>query len=229
MYSIKPSSNKYLAFIVTILFTSLLAACGSGDKGTTGSVGATGATGPAGAIGPTGPTGATGAAGSAELWLSPGDLSAFSDNALVTRADVIINGYYKSAIKITDTTSSSAGFSSLFLLPKDWRKATSVKMTVFYAVSLVDGDIDFILGAQHYKVGDALFTTGSNASNIVKPIAANTLYSTEKDITGFIKPDTTLLEIAVERYMLDGGDPAGDDTNTGDVYIFGVKLEAVLP
>jgi hypothetical protein len=221
MYLNRLLNKKYLVFIFAILLT----ACGGGDTGTVGASENTGAKGDAG---PAGAVGATGAGSDSVIWLSPGDLGGWSANPLNSKTDVLINGYYQSVIKIKKSTEFISSSNTLIAIPKGWVAATSIKVTVYYAVSIADGNLLFGASARGYSVGDSLSTAGL-VTNFIRPAAANTLYASTSEVNDFIKPGSDLVEVYIVRYMVKGGDTRGDDTNTGDLYILAVKIEAALP
>jgi len=204
-----------------------------GPAGLNGKDGAVGQTGPVGPVGPAalngkdGVDGKIGATGPSFIWLTPSDLvtSALS-NAFpnITLAQIFAGGYDQYVVKIADNNGSSNQLGTQVSLPTQWLNSQNVYATVYWAAEKSDGNIKAEIGYSGGRVGE-----------LPPPVG----YINECEMPAQIKPMvmqscTTRLSvtsaheiswIAVNRYAYVYPGLSNPDTNTGDLYIYGIKLE----
>jgi hypothetical protein len=100
---------------------------------------------------------------------------------------------------------------------------------VYYSVTETDGNMHLMIGAQNYSVGDELnsptFDFGSGYCDV--PAETGVIYAHTTDITDHLSDGIDLLELSVQRYMVSGGSSFCEDSNTGDVYVHGIKIELI--
>ena len=110
------------------------------------------------------------------------------------------------------------------MMPSNWNRG-NVTVTFYYSCSAADGDIYFKTGARRYGTGDVNITYPVAGFDLT-PAAAWTLYKhTYTQSVGDFNAnsvDDSLLIINFSRY---GYQPQTyGDTNTGDMYIHGIRI-----
>lgn len=198
----------------------------TGDAGAAGAVGATGADGAAGAVGA---TGAVGAEGPAAIWLTPADLVTDAHAALnpnVSIQSISVDGYFHNVVRIVENNKTWNTATTTISLPDSWKKSGNVWATVYYAGNKTDGNIRMSIGYGGAKIGDKLTTAGyqepcANAT----PKVAFGLMTCSKKISELIYETDDISIIEVSRYGYEYSGLNLPDTNTGDLYIYGIKLE----
>ena len=110
------------------------------------------------------------------------------------------------------------------MMPSNWNRG-NVTVTFYYSCSAADGDIYFKTGARRYGTGDVNITYPVAGFDLT-PTAAWTLYKhTYSQSVGDYSTnsvDDSLLIINFSRY---GYQPQTyGDTNTGDMYIHGIRI-----
>jgi hypothetical protein len=204
-----------------------------GATGATGAAGALGATGAAGAAGATGAAGAEGAEGPAAIWISASDLvnsAHTSSYPNVSMANIMFDGYWHNVVKIIDSQGTYNPATATIALPESWRTSGNVYATVYYAGEKTDGNIRMEIGYDGTKIGDKPFTAGyqepcANAT----PKIAYALQTCTKKISDLIYATDDLSVIEVNRYSYEYAGLDSPDTNTGDLYIYGIKIENRTP
>ena len=202
-----------------------------GDAGAAGAMGATGAAGATGAVGETGAAGATGAEGPAAIWISASDLVNSAHTTTypnVSMANITFDGYWHNVVKIVDSNETYNPATATIALPESWRTSGNVYATVYYAGNKTDGNIFVEIGYGGTKIGDKPFTAGyqfpcANAT----PKIAYALQTCTRKISVLSTHDLSIIE--VNRYSYEYAGLDSPDTNTGDLYIYGIKIENRAP
>lgn len=205
-----------------------------GTNGVNGADGADGANGADGATGETGADGATGPSGPSVIWVSPVDLvhpalAANFPNVSLASIDVAVDGggsYKQFVAKIAESNDTWNPVQATVSIPESWRKSGNVYATVYWAAEKTDGNIKMNIAYGGLQVGKAPTTYGwqedcANSS----PTTANVIQTCTKDISSLIYPNDEMSYIALTRYGYQYAGLEKPDTNTGAVYIYGIKLE----
>ena len=108
---------------------------------------------------------------------------------------------------------------------QEWHTASTLTATVYWIATETDGPVIMWIGADGLASGQATGTGDNKVLSPTTPNAANTIISTSANITQFLTAGDEIMNIVVSRYQVSGG-TAVDDTNTGDVHVLGVKVEA---
>jgi len=163
-------------------------------------------------------TGVSGASYTNEILIHPHEVTT---NASVSYPP----GYSINLIPFPEGTSTLQGGVLIpLMMPSNWNKG-NVSITFYWSCSAADGDINFNTGAKKYGTGDVNITYPVAGFDLT-PSAAWTLYKhtftqTVGDYSGN-SSDDNLLIINFSRY---GYDPSTyGDTNTGNMYIHGIKI-----
>ena len=200
-----------------------------GAKGVKGDTGASGAAGAAGAAGATGATGATGSEGPAAIWISASDLVSTAHTANypnVSIANIMIDGYWHNVVRIVESKGTYNPATATIALPESWRKSGNVWATVYYSGNKTDGNIRMEIGYDGTKIGDKPFTAGyQEPCADATPKIAYALQTCTKKLSDLIYATDDLSVIEVNRYSYEYAGLNLPDTNTGDLYIYGIKLE----
>jgi hypothetical protein len=163
-------------------------------------------------------TGVSGASYTNEILIHPHEVTT---NASVTYPP----GYDINLIPFPEGTGTTQGGVLIpLMMPSNWNKG-NVSITFYWSCSAADGDIYFKTGARKYGTGD-LNITYPVAGFDLTPSAAWTLYKhTFTQTVGDYNSnssDDNLLIINFSRY---GYQPSTyGDTNTGNMYIHGIKI-----
>ena len=163
-------------------------------------------------------TGVSGASYTNEILIHPHEVTT---NASVSYPP----GYSINLIPFPEGTSTLQGGVLIpLMMPSNWNKG-NVSITFYWSCSAADGDIYFNTGARKYGTGD-LNITYPVAGFDLTPSAAWTLYKhTFTQTVGDYNSnssDDNLLIINFSRY---GYQPSTyGDTNTGNMYIHGIKI-----
>jgi hypothetical protein len=151
-----------------------------------------------------------------EINLSPHDFK--------TVTSVVYGGYYRNVIQLGNGGGTNEGSNHYdFPTPNDW-DGSSMTVTVYYSSSKNDGNITFTLTGESYSVGQSGYVnTGANNSlNVAQPY---TLYSYTKTLYfGSNSGGSDLLSIMFSRYDYQYSGNPNQDTNTGFMYIHGIKI-----
>ena len=205
----------------------------TGDAGVTGAAGLPGPAGAAGAAGAAVAVGATGPSGPSVIWISPVELvhpgmAVQSPNVTLASVDVPVpdGGFYKQFVaKIGKYDGSWNMVQATVAIPESWRKSGNVYATVYWAAEKIDGKINMAIGYGGLTVGEIPTTTGrqefcANSS----PTKANIIQTCSKKISDLIYPNDEMSFISLKRYeQIEAVD--SQKLNTGDLYIYGIKLE----
>jgi hypothetical protein len=144
---------------------------------------------------------------------------------------VLINGFYQQVATLKETTTDWASLKNMIPMPTGWKDSSAVEATVYYSVSATDGDVYMTLAAEAYSVGDELAVPRSRPPNTLceAPDETGVIYSFTHALSTAMDAGSgiDLLEFNVMRYMISGGSSVCEDSNTGDVYIHGVKIELI--
>jgi hypothetical protein len=205
-----------------------------GANGANGADGADGANGADGAIGETGADGATGPSGPSVMWISPVDLvhpslAAEFPNVSLGTLDVTVagGGVYKQYVaKIAENNTYWNMVQATVALPESWRTSGKVYATVYWAAEKTDGNIKMEIGYHGLQIGRAPETSGYQESCANStPTKVNIIQSCTKKISDLIYPNDEMSYISLNRYGNIAGALENPDTNTGALYIYGIKLE----
>ena len=184
-----------------------------------------------GAQGVAGPAGAKGDTGPSEIWLSPNDL--YSSQIQLTHSSVSLarinpGTWYQYVVKISDSSENFNMAQAYVSLPAQWRDSGNVYATVYWSAEKTDGNIKMSIGYNGLSLnqvpGGAGFTDSSECSN-TNPSTAMVLYSCSYRISEVIYKSDEVSIISVNRWGFIDGQTKNPDTNTGDLYIYGIKLE----
>jgi hypothetical protein len=214
-----------------------------GLKGDTGATGAAGLEGPAGVPGLNGTNGvngadgadgATGPSGPSVIWISPIELvhPALAANfPNVSLASVVTStttgGDYKQFVaKIAESNDTWNPVQATVAIPESWRKSGNVYATVYWAAEKTDGNIKMNIAYGGLQVGQAPTTHGwqedcANSS----PTTAKVIQTCTKRISDLFDINDEMSYIALTRYGYQYAGLENPDTNTGALYIYGIKLE----
>jgi hypothetical protein len=204
-----------------------------GLKGDTGATGAAGIDGSAGAPGLNGADGATGPSGPSVIWISPVDLvhpalaQAHPNVSLDYAVTPTENGNYKQFVaKIAENNISFNPVRATVAIPESWRKSGNVYATVYWAAEKTDGNIKMNITYGGLQIGKAPVTAGwqEDCANST-PTTAKVIQTCTKKISDMIYPEDEMSYIGLTRYGYEYAGLENPDTNTGDLYIYGIKLE----
>ncbi|MFZ9922658.1 MAG: hypothetical protein ACO3E4_07080, partial [Candidatus Nanopelagicaceae bacterium] len=184
---------------------------------------------PVGATGATGPVGATGKEGPAVIWLSPSELvNAAHTNSFpnVTLESINVAGYSHNVVRIAESQGTYNPATAIISLPESWRSSGNVYATVYWTSNKTDGNIKMSIGYGGAKLGDVLTTAGYQEDCAsTSPETAFVLQTCTKKISDVIYLNDHISIIEVNRYAYLYPELTNPDTNTGDLYIYGIKLE----
>ncbi len=206
----------------------------NGTNGVNGANGVDGANGADGATGETGADGATGPSGPSVMWISPVDLvhpSVTAEFPTVTlgSVDVVVDGggYYRQYVaKIAENNTYWNMVQATVALPESWRTSGKVYATVYWAAEKTDGNIKMEIGYHGLQIGRVPTTSGYQESCANStPTKVNIIQSCTKKISDLIYPNDEMSYISLNRYGNIEGAVSNPDTNTGALYIYGIKLE----
>jgi hypothetical protein len=109
--------------------------------------------------------------------------------------------------------------------PSGWENVTEVKISFYWVASESDGEVLVNLCMAQFEVGSALSGCGWGDGTYFGVPEANEL----NVLSGFynISDDDSLIHLGFERYNYIGGSSIGDDTNSGNVYVLGAKIEPI--
>jgi len=205
-----------------------------GANGAEGAIGETGADGADGATGETGADGATGPSGPSVIWISPADLV---HPALTAQLPNVTLGYaitsttyggdYKQYVaKIAESNTTWNMAQATVAIPESWRKSANVYATLYWSAEKTDGNIKMVIAYGGLQIGQAPTTAGWSADCAnSSPTTAYVIQTCTRRISEVMYADDEMSYIAVNRYgSLDAG-VENPDTNTGALYIYGIKLE----
>ena len=211
-----------------------------GDTGLQGVAGIVGATGPAGlngtngingTAGPAGPAGEKGDTGPSEFWLTPADLvpsGLTSQHPTVTLEKIRVGSWFQYVVQIADSTETWNMVQRSIALPLKWRESVNVYATVYWSAEKTDGNIKMSIGYNGNKLGEVpggpAFTDSSECLN-TNPNTAQVIQSCTYRISNLIYKEDEISTIGVNRWGSKPSDTRNPDTNTGNLYIYGVKLE----
>ena len=151
-----------------------------------------------------------------EINLSPHDFN--------TVTSVIYGGYYRNVIQLGNGGGTNEGSNHYdFPTPSDW-DGSSMTVTVYYSSDKNDGNITFSLTGESYSIGQSGYvSTGVNNSlNVAQPY---TLYSYTKTLYfGSNTGGSDLLSLMFSRYDYQYSGNPNQDTNTGYMFIHGIKI-----
>ena len=212
--------------------TGLTGAQGAkGETGLTGATGAQGIQGIKGATGATGATGLTGASGPSEIWLAPQDLVAPGLPSLyptVSLANVLIENLPHVVAQISDVTEPFNTIQPTIALPQSWRDSGRVYATVYWGAEKTDGNIKMSIGYRGVALGRTPISPGfgkrGECAN-TSPTKALAVESCTFNLSEVIYRTDAISTIAVNRWGTDLLGTNTSDTNTGKLYIYGIKLE----
>lgn len=212
--------------------TGLTGAQGAkGETGLTGATGAQGIQGIKGATGATGATGLTGASGPSEIWLAPQDLVAPGLPSIyptVSLANVLIENLPHVVAQISDVTEPFNTIQPTIALPQSWRDSGRVYATVYWGAEKTDGNIKMSIGYRGVALGRTPIAPGfgkrGECAN-TSPTKALAVESCTFNLSEVIYRTDAISTIAVNRWGTDLLGTNTSDTNTGKLYIYGIKLE----
>lgn len=169
--------------------------------------------------------------GPSSIWISPEELlpATTSLHPLLSTDAVLINGYPQSVLAWRDATSDFDAVYPHVGLPKALSAATSWTISVYWVAERADGDVLLTVGMDGKRAGDAVGAVGCNdfcdvpfTPDAAGVIQVATFRQTQRSR---IPANSELLQLLLQRYTVDGGTVDGDvDSNSGTIYILGVKL-----
>jgi hypothetical protein len=144
----------------------------------------------------------------------------------VSLSSVNVDGYSQFVAKIADNDLTANRAQATVAIPKAWRTSGNVYATVYWAAEKTDGNVKLAIGYDGLALGKLPFTVGyQEYCADSSPAEANIIQSCTKKISDLIYEDDELSYISVNRYGYIYAGLENPDTNTGDVYIYGIKLE----
>lgn len=184
--------------------------------------------GPAGAQGEPGQQGEQGVSGQdatapfTEILLTSQDFAKYTDDDPAQHASAIVPtgaGWPRPVWIFDGSTTNYSTIQTSIPRPSDWDTATAVRITVIAYAAEVTGDTEIHIGYGGYSSDAGALSTWTNWGT---PDWDGTPqnekifeFSTQRDLSASVD----LLDIAIWRT---------NDANTGDVYILGAKVEAVV-
>ena len=151
-----------------------------------------------------------------EINLSPHDFT--------TTKEVSYGGYNRNVIELGNGGGTMEGHNHYdFPTPSDWN-GTSMTVTVYYSGNKNDGNFSFSLTGESYTIGQSGYlSTGANSSlSLAQPY---TLYSYTKTLYfAGSGNNSDLLSIMFSRYDYRYQGQSNPDTNTGLMYIHGIRI-----
>ena len=156
----------------------------------------------------------------------------FTNEILINPHDVTTNtsvsyppGYSINLIPFPEGTGTLMGGVLIpLMMPSNWDTGT-VTVTFYYSCSAADGDIYFKTGARKYGTGDTNITYPVAGFDLT-PSAAWTLYKyTYTQSVGDFSSNSSDDSILIINFSRYGYQPSTyGDTNTGDMYIHGIRI-----
>ena len=208
-----------------------------GIQGVPGATGATGATGAQGIQGLPGATGATGAqgiqgvSGPSEIWFAPQDLAPsglVSIHPTVELETIYVENHPQVVVQIKDVTEMWNMVQKSIALPQSWLDSGRLYATLYWAAEKADGNIKMSIGYGGVRLGDIPttpgFITGEECAN-TSPTKAMAIQSCTLKISDQLDRTDAISTIAVNRWGTRADGNKNPDTNTGSLYIYGIKLE----
>jgi hypothetical protein len=137
----------------------------------------------------------------------------------------LIDGFDQPAWEMTGDDDLTPFIFTNIPKPSGWESVTEVKISFYWVASASDGEVLVNLCMAQFDVGSALSGCGFGDGTYFDVPEANEL----NVLSGFynISDDDSLIHLGFERYTFNGGNPVGDDTNSGNVYVLGAKIEPV--
>jgi hypothetical protein len=194
-----------------------------GPQGAAGIPGAPGADGQDGIDGINGVDGTNGIDGGYEVMLNPSDFATYSFSTLSDLEQFYLNSLPRSAWVIQHADFGVETILASFPTPSSWAGSTTAKITIYWMADNNSGVIKLFQGGAGNVEGDSMTSFDSvGAAFFDGTPNAQVLYSSEAFIPIGTNPE--FIDVAIQRYM-----NGGVDTNTGNVMIFGAKVEPVFP
>lgn len=205
----------------------------NGTNGVNGADGADGANGADGATGETGADGATGPSGPSVIWISPVDLvhpalaAAYPNVSLDYAVTPTENGNYRQYVaKIAENNVFFNPTRATVAIPESWRKSGNVYATVYWSAEKTDGNIKMHITYGGLQIGEAPTTAGWNEDCAnSSPTTAQVIQTCTKNLSNFIGADDEISYVGLNRHGAQSAGLENPDTNTGALYIYGIKLE----
>ena len=214
-----------LAKLIGILVIPALAISCAGEQGVVGPAGEQGPVGEEGPVGDQGPQGKQGISGPSSITFTPNDMCCTQgDNVSV--ATILQDGWYNQVLVMPEQTLDWSIAKIPLGLSPSWADSSELRMTVFYSVSSVGGEIFLEPGIATYNSGDTMSTEAYSQWSCLTPEATNTIYSESWDITDQ-RDSAEFMTIALMRYTVEGGSSRCEDSSAADVYIHAVSLEFI--
>jgi hypothetical protein len=203
----------------------------TGAQGIQGPPGATGAQGIQGLPGATGAQGIQGVSGPSEIWISPQDLAPpglVSIHPTVELETIYVENYPQIVAQIKDVTEMWNMVQKSIALPQSWLDSGRLYATLYWAAEKTDGNIKMSIGYGGVKLGDIPttpgFITGEECAN-ASPTKAMVIQTCTLKISDQLDRNDAISTIAVNRWGTRADGNKNPDTNTGSLYIYGIKLE----
>jgi hypothetical protein len=206
----------------------------NGTNGVNGADGANGANGADGVNGANGAEGATGPSGPSVMWISPVDLvhpalaANFPNVSLASVTTPTTGGgeYKQFVAKIAENNFYWNIVQATVAIPESWRKSGNVYATVYWAAEKTDGNIKMQIGYAGLQIGKVPLSAGYQefCANSI-PTTANVIQTCTKKISDLIYADDEMSYVSLNRYGAQSAGLENPDTNTGALYIYGIKLE----
>ena len=202
-----------------------------GVAGAAGSIGATGAQGIQGLPGATGAQGIQGVSGPSEIWFAPQDLAPsglVSIHPTVELETIYVENHPQVVVQIKDVTEMWNMVQKSIALPQSWLDSGRLYATLYWAAEKADGNIKMSIGYGGVRLGDIPttpgFITGEECAN-TSPTKAMAIQSCTLKISDQLDRTDAISTIAVNRWGTRADGNKNPDTNTGSLYIYGIKLE----
>jgi hypothetical protein len=202
-----------------------------GIQGLPGATGATGAQGIQGLPGATGAQGIQGVSGPSEIWFAPQDLAPsglVSIHPTVELETIYVENHPQVVVQIKDVTETWNMVQRSIALPQSWLDSGRLYATLYWAAEKTDGNIKMSIGYGGVKLGDIPttpgFITGEECAN-ASPTKAMVIQTCTLKISDQLDRNDAISTIAVNRWGTRDDGNKNPDTNTGSLYIYGIKLE----
>ena len=151
-----------------------------------------------------------------------------SQHPTVTLEKILVGNWYQYVVQIAESTSTWNLVQRSIALPLKWRESNNVYATVYWSAEKTDGNIKMSVGYTGVKLGEIPdgpgFVDSGECPN-TNPTKAQVIQACTYRISEVLYKDDEISTIAVNRWGSKPSDTSNPDTNTGNLYIYGIKLE----
>ena len=192
-----------------------------GIQGPQGLQGEPGPAGQDGANGEDGQDGQDGADGGYEVLLHPADFATYTFSTLSSLEPIYSVGLPRNVWAIQNAAFGVETIMASFAAPSSWAGASTAKVTVYWIAENNSGSVNIVPGGVGQVINSPISGSIGIAGGFSGVPVAGALLAAEGLVPIGTNPD--FIDVSISRYMNNGV-----DTNTGDIYILGAKVEPVF-